>query len=177
MAKTKSEQVKGITFGLYRVNQALAEIMDMIAQNDGEVTDAVSESLQHFIAKNEKHIEDAAMLYHQLNSEITTIETEIQRLKSLATERQKKIEALTQALKKVIPAGKNIETPLFTIKWRKSSQLQVDDFAIDWNELEQLGLVKITKTVDKIQARQLLKEKQVLPQGLSLVTVDNMIIK
>lgn len=176
MGKSK-EQVKDLSYSIYRVSTALSEIMEMIENNEGEVTDAIYESLEHFMKKQEQNIEQAVLLYHQLNAENDAIDQEISRLKNLKESRNRKINAITNILKKIIPAGKSVLTPLIELKWRKSTQLQVDDFEIDWDELDKLGLVKIVKTVDKVKARQLLKDTQVLPKGLSLIEVDNLIIK
>lgn len=107
-------------------------IMDN-ALGEEEISDEVFEKFKYIDAKFEEKAENIAYIVEELKMKCAVVNKEIDRLTERLVRWNKNIKALQDYVKnEMVYIGKDkIETPIYTIKVRKSEQTEIDDEFIE----------------------------------------------
>lgn len=160
---------------LYHISQEMAEIKEILIQNDGELTD----DLEHKLVITEKELEEKSANYgiviKDYSLEIEALDNAIQ---DLQQRKQKRLKA-QQALKDKIANAmqefglKKVETPIVTLSFRKSTSVQIDDEDAISSEFVK---TKITSSISKTEIKKALEAGKAVT-GARIIEKQNLIIK
>jgi len=134
---------------LYNIAAEYQHLSDQLIESEGELTPELQELLSINKDELEYKGQSYAMVIKGYESDITVIDSEIQRLKGLADKRNKAIERLKNNLKAamLLYGYDKIETPLVKLSFRKSESVEI----INEAQLDQKYMVeKITVTPNKV---------------------------
>lgn len=126
-------------------------IMDN-ALGEEEISDEVFEKFKYIDAKFEEKAENIAYIVEELKMKCAVVNKEIDRLTERLVRWNKNIKALQEYVKnEMVYIGKDkIETPIYTIKVRKSEQTEIDDEFI--NEAKEKHLNNLVRVIpEKIE--------------------------
>jgi len=161
-----------MNISLYNIEKDYVSLIEKIMENDGVLTDEMSEAL----IINEQQMQAKGICYgfiiKQLDAEIDIIDSEIKRLSALKSSRGKTIDRLKESVSTAMKIYnvEEIATPLLKLNFRKSESVEVPDEAM----LDQEYIVTKTSTsVDKIKIKEAIKRGEtvfgaVLKQNLNL---------
>ena len=134
---------------LYNIAAEYQHLSDQLIESEGELTPELQELLSINKDELEYKGQSYAMVIKGYESDITVINSEIQRLIDLSTRRNKAIERLKNNLKAamLLYGYDKIETPLVKLSFRKSESVEI----INEAQLDQKYMVeKITVTPNKV---------------------------
>lgn len=126
-------------------------IMDN-ALGEEKISDEVFEKFKYIDAKFEEKAENIAYIVEELKMKCAVVNKEIDRLTERLVRWNKNIKALQEYVKnEMVYIGKDkIETPIYTIKVRKSEQTEIDDEFIE--EAKEKNLSNLIRVVpEKIE--------------------------
>ena len=160
---------------LYNIAAEYQHLSDQLIESEGELTPELQELLSINKDELEYKGQSYAMVIKGYESDITVIDSEIQRLKDLATRRNKAIERLKNNLKAamLLYGYDKIETPLVKLSFRKSESVEI----INPAQIDQKYLAeKVTIHIDKVGIKNDIK-LGVEVEGAVLVTNQNLQIR
>jgi hypothetical protein len=142
-------------------------------------TEELTPELEAELLINQEQLQIKGINYAKVisnyQSESDAIDAEIKRLKTMKESRDKKVNWLTESLKKamLVSGIEKIESPLFKISLRRSEAVEVEipeALPVDWQ------VKKITITADKVAIKKAIKEGYSIT-GARLVENFNLSIK
>ena len=161
---------------IYQVEQEYLNLTAQIIESGGEVTPEQEEALAINQANLEQKSRGYGYVIKQLDSDISVIDAEIDRLKKLKESRNKTIDRLKETVLKAMELYEidKIETPTLKISIRNSESVEV---TVETDLLnEEYVTTKVTKTPNKTAIKEALKEgKQVF--GAELKQNKNLQLK
>ena len=124
-------------------------------------TEELTPELEAELLINQEQLQSKGINYAKVianyQSESDAIDAEIKRLKAMKESRDKKVNWLTESLKKamLVSGIEKIESPLFKISLRRSEAVEVEipeALPVDWQ------VKKVTITADKVAIKKAIKE-------------------
>ena len=165
---------------LYELNNEIEQLIDESVDHEtGEIKD-ISEALEKLQMEKLDKVSNVVLAIKNESSFINAIDAEIETLTEKKRSIQNKTKWLKEYLARNLEVGKKIETPNFTISWRKSDSIEISDLVIleDLYEKDPRFVTKkIVYSPDKIAAKKIYKETLVLPEGFSFIEKQNLQIK
>jgi len=166
---------------IYSINNNFVRtITEHMNEETGEVSNDVLEELNKLEIKKEE-LTDCIALSHfdyvALEKAIKEdpIVQEAKRRLELASRYSKTAESLKILLAKVVPEGEKFSTPYYSISWRKSTAVELDE-DVSLDELPDY-CVRIKKELDKTEIKNRNKNGEPLPKGVTVVTKNNIQLK
>ena len=157
-------------------NEIRSLILSLVDEETGEITPEANEILK----KKEKEKEDVLMALGETTVRFSELENslneQIKRLQEIKKSYTKKKEAFKKLLKENILEGTKIYSDYFTISWRKSSFVDVDEMLVDFENLP-ADLKKVRIEVNKTKVKEWVKEGKPIPEGIMVLQKNNLIIK
>jgi hypothetical protein len=160
---------------IYQIEKEYLELANQLIESGGEC----SPELELQLTINQEQLEQKARGYgfvvKQMESDVSIIDAEIERLKGLKKSREKTIERLETTLSNAMQLYEinKLETPTLKISFRKSESVEID------NEAEipaQFLKEKTTYTIDKTAIKEAIKKGEVVI-GARLQVNQNIQIK
>jgi hypothetical protein len=142
-------------------------------------TEELTPELEAELLINQEQLQSKGINYAKVianyQSESDAIDAEIKRLKAMKESRDKKVNWLTESLKKamLVSGIEKIDSPLFKISLRRSEAVEVEipeALPVDWQ------VKKVTITADKVAIKKAIKEGYAIT-GARLVENFNLSIK
>ena len=158
---------------LYEITREAQELAFLLE------TEELTPELEAELLINQEQLQSKGINYAKVianyQSESDAIDAEIKRLKAMKESRDKKVNWLTESLKKamLVSGIEKIESPLFKISLRRSEAVEVEipeALPVDWQ------VKKITITADKVAIKKAIKEGYSIT-GARLVENFNLSIK
>ena len=160
---------------IYQIEKEYLELANQLIESGGEC----SPELEIQLTINQEQLEQKARGYgfvvKQMESDVSIIDAEIERLKGLKNSRLKTIERLETTVSNAMQLYQinRLETPTLKISFRKSESVEIDDeSAISFAYLKE----KITYTIDKAMIKEAIKKGEVVI-GARLQVNQNIQIK
>lgn len=181
--RTETDKPK-TSMTLYDINAQMDilfdELEEHIDQETGELDKEVAEKLDKLFTSRMEKVSNIVLFIKNRGAFALQVDQEIKKLQQKKKSVENKVEWLKNYLYSNVEVGRKIETPNFTIGWRKSESIEVDPL-LDLEELykqnPEIVREKITYALDKIEAKKVYKATGVLPSGVSLVEKNNIQIK
>ncbi len=165
---------------LYEISNEIEKLIDESVDHEtGEILD-ISESLEKLRMEKLDKVSNVVLAIKNESSFINAIDAEIETLTEKKRSIQNKTKWLKEYLQRNLEVGKKIETPNFTISWRKSDSIEISDLVVleDLYEKDSRFVSKKTVyTADKVAAKKIYKESGILPEGFSFIEKQNMQIR
>jgi alanine dehydrogenase len=146
---------------IYQIEKEYLELANQLIESGGEC----SPELELQLTINQDQLEQKARGYgfvvKQMESDVSIIDAEIERLKGLKNSRLKTIERLETTVSNAMQLHQinKLETPTLKISFRKSESVEIDDeSAISFAYLKE----KITYTIDKKAIKEAIKKGEVV---------------
>jgi hypothetical protein len=146
---------------IYQIEKEYLELANQLIESGGECTP----ELELQLTINQEQLEQKARGYgfvvKQMESDVSIIDAEIERLKGLKKSREKTIERLETTVSNAMQLYQinKLETPTLKISFRKSESVEID------NEAEipaQFLKEKTTYTIDKTAIKEAIKKGEVV---------------
>lgn len=137
---------------LYNIQSEYQQLMEVIMANDGEVDQEMEMALQINHESLETKAVNYAFVCKELDSQISIIESEIDRLIALKKVRSKTIERLKITMSAAMQAYgiEKIETPIMKISFRKSESIEIENIdLIDKKFIDEKTIVMANKNAIK----------------------------
>ncbi len=140
---------------IYNIQQDYLSLTNEIIEAGGEITPEIENAL----AINKTELQNKGINYgyviKSLESDISTIDEEINRLNALKQSRNKTIDLLKETVKNAMQLYgiEELKTPTLKINFRKSESVEVDPDAV----LDMYCDFKTVKTPDKAMIKQVIK--------------------
>jgi hypothetical protein len=160
---------------IYQIEREYLELANQLIESGGEV----SPELELQLTINQEQLEQKARGYgfvvKQMESDVSIIDAEIERLKGLKKSREKTIERLETTVSNAMQLYQiqKLETPTLKISFRKSESVEIDNEA---DIPAQFLKEKITYTIDKTAIKEAIKKGEVVI-GARLQVNQNIQIK
>ncbi len=166
---------------LYEYSNEIKKLIDESVNSDtGEISETISQQLDKLYTDKLQKIGDIVLFIKNEDAFIDAIDNEIKKLQEKKKVVKNKTAYLIEYIRRNITEGEKIEQPNYTISWRKSSSIELEDI-IDLEEMHErnpeLVKKKISFEVDKIRAKEVYKKTGVLPEGLKIIEKNNLQIK
>jgi hypothetical protein len=160
---------------IYQIEQNYLQIVNQLIDNEGEITDELSEALQITQDQLQNKAVNYSFVIKQIDSDIEQIEAEVKRLNQLKKVQQNVIDRLKSTLTQAMQIFEvdEIKTPLIKINFRKSESVEVDDVNALPNDFK---TIKVVETADKVKIKEVLKSG-LLIEGCRILTNQNIQIK
>jgi hypothetical protein len=160
---------------LYEINSEMQELLDSVmeyaSENDGEITEEMSEELDNLSIERNDKIESTACYIKNLKAESDMIKAEEVNLAKRRKVIDNKKERISEWLQANL-AGEKFKSARCTVSYRKSASVSItDESAIPFEFKE---VVEVSK-VDKMALKKALKEMEVA--GCEIVEKQSMTIK
>ena len=152
---------------IYKIETEYRDLISVLVENGGELTPELEQALQINQKDLYRKSESYAYAIKELDGEIDIIKSEIERLQTLITKRDKSISRMKETVLKAMELYEidKIETPMIKISVRKSEVVEV----INENQIEPIFKVeKVTTTISKSAIKEAIK---------SGASIDGAIIK
>lgn len=164
---------------IHQVNHYLRKaIEDNTDMETGEISEHGFNQIQSLEIENAELTKSLIGYYRECNNNINVIDAEIKRLQDLKKKFNNQTESIERYVKKsVVQEGEKLQTPEFTISYRKSDSLEVGEVDFDVIEMLYPELVRTKKEIDKTAAKKMIKDTGVSIPGIYLVTKNNLSIK
>lgn len=157
---------------LYDINEEQRKLIYEIEYMEGELT----EEMQEKLALNESNLKQKSIAYLEVistkESFNSMIDAEIKRLQQMKKVNTNVVERLKDNLLNAVRTFGEFTVGLTKFSTRKSTSVEVDDFAINMLPKE-FKTVKITETADKRALKKALDEGKEF-EGVRLVHNDNL---
>jgi CxxC motif-containing protein len=146
---------------IYQIEKEYLELANQLIESGGEV----SPELELQLTINQEQLEQKARGYgfvvKQMESDVSIIDAEIERLKGLKNSRLKTIERLETTVSNAMQLYQinRLETPTLKISFRKSESVEIDNEA---DIPAQFLKEKITYTIDKTAIKEAIKKGEVV---------------
>jgi len=150
---------------LYQISNEYLELMTIIEDSDGELTDEINKQL--IITEKELQSKSIAYLSVIKQSEAFTmqLDEEIKRLQALKKRNDKLVDSLKERLLNAVKMFGVFEVGFTKFGTRKSSQVEV----LDVNELpKEFKVIKVTEQADKVAIKKAIESGQEI-KGCSIV--------
>jgi hypothetical protein len=160
---------------LYQIEKEYLELANQLIESGGEC----SPELELQLTINQEQLEQKARGYgfvvKQMESDVSIIDAEIERLKRLKNSRLKTIERLETTVSNAMQLYQinRLETPTLKISFRKSESVEIDNEA---DIPAQFLKEKTTYTIDKTAIKEAIKKGEVVI-GARLQVNQNIQIK
>lgn len=166
---------------LYEYSNEIKKLIDESVNSDtGEISETISQQLDKLYTDKLQKIGDIVLFIKNEDAFVDAIDNEIKKLQEKKKAVKNKTAYLIEYIRRNITEGEKIEQPNYTISWRKSSSIELEDI-IDLEEMHErnpeLVKKKISFEVDKIRAKEVYKKTGVLPEGLKIIEKNNLQIK
>jgi hypothetical protein len=160
---------------IYQIEKEYLELANQLIESGGEC----SPELELQLTINQEQLEQKARGYgfvvKQMESDVSIIDAEIERLKGLKKTREKTIERLETTVSNAMQLYQiqKLETPTLKISFRKSESVEIDNEA---DIPAQFLKEKTTYTIDKTAIKEAIKKGEVVI-GARLQVNQNIQIK
>lgn len=151
-------------FSLYDVALEGAEINDILAANDGELTPELEERFDALLRLGPNKIDAACMIALELSATAEACRSEAKRLTDRATSFDRNEATLKSRILGAVDAafGGKLKTQMFTVWGQNAADTFTVDIAadVDLKKLHEADpeLVKVGYSLDKAKCRQLIKD-------------------
>jgi vacuolar-type H+-ATPase subunit I/STV1 len=149
---------------LYEINNQLENIIENNVSETGEISTEIEKQIETLELQRKDKIQALALLYKDFNYFSDSIANEINFIKAY--------------LERNLAEGEKFNETNFTITWRKSTSIEVDPFINEKKFAEQFpDLVNIKIELQKNKIKDLIKTTGVIPDGITYVEKNNLVIK
>lgn len=160
---------------LYQIEQSFLQLADRLIEAGGELTPELEEELNinkdNLTTKGTNY----GFIVKEMESEISVIKSEIDRLTALKKSREKAVDKLANTLSVAMQVFgvEKIESPVMKISFRNSETVEIDNIAqLDKDFIK----VTVTETPDKVAIKTAIKEGREV-NGARIETHKNIQIK
>lgn len=159
---------------IYEISTSYLSILDQLEENGGEITPEMEQQLNITEIEVRQKSEAYVAVVKTLESSTKTIDDEIKRLQA----RKKTMVKLSTSLKDRLSMAlktfgiDEIKNALFTINFRKSESVIIDDI----QALPDICKVVKVEAISKTEIKKMIKSGQDIP-GAKIITNSNMQIK
>ena len=165
-----------VNMSLFQIDQAIEEVLSLVDPETGELTEEVEAKLDQLEVLRSQKIVNIGLYYKNLTSFAEACKAE----EKAIAERRKQAERKALWLKAYLAdtlQGEKVKTPALAITYRKSMAVEeTKDFNLKELEKNFPALIKVTKSVNKTEAKNMLKNGIGI-KGLKLVERNNLVIK
>ena len=160
---------------IYQIEKNYLQIVNQLIENEGEITDELSEALTITQDQLQNKAVNYCMVIKQIDSDIEQIENEVKRLNAMKKVQQNVIDRLKSTLTTAmnIFEVEEIKTPLIKINFRNSESVEITNEA----QLNEKFLVtKTVTTPDKKAIKDAIKNGEFV-EGATISYNKNLQIK
>lgn len=166
---------------LYEINSAIESLIEnSVNEETGEINETTSQELDKLYSDKLQKISDLVLVIKNKDSFTSQIDEEIKKLQAKKRAVQNKVDWLKRYLESNLVKGEKIEGANFTISWRKSSSIEIDESA-QLDELHTINPTLVRQEIiykaDKNEAKRLYKETGILPEGFRLIEKQNLEVR
>jgi hypothetical protein len=163
---------------LYEINNQLENIIENNVSETGEISTEIEKQIETLELQRKDKIQALALLYKDFNYFSDSIANEIKSLQQKKKTIENKINFIKAYLERNLAEGEKFNETNFTITWRKSTSIEVDPFINEKKFAEQFpDLVTIKIELQKSKIKDMIKTTGVIPDGITYVEKNNLVIK
>lgn len=164
---------------IFLIDNAIRSIIEKSTDLEtGEISEQAFEAISNMELTKEQITKNVISYYRECNSNTAIIDAEIKRLQDIKAKFAKQSESIEKYIKKSVPEGEKINTPEYSISWRKSESIEIEpDADIDTIEIIHPDFIRTKKELDKTAIKKYCKDADILPVGIKLIQKNNLIIK
>ena len=170
---------------LYNINNEIDKLweeLQTVDEETGEIKEnpEILNQIEALQISKQDLLKWNCLKYKDLQAFVKAVSEEIKELQHKKKVADTLINRIENYIKLNIEEGTKIKEPNFEISWRKSESIEVDD-TLDLEELHnnfpQICEEEIKYKVSKTAAKAYLKQTGTLPEGMKLITKNNISIK